>query len=279
LIRIALIQQPLADSYENTLLAAEAHVREAARAGARLVAFPELAFLPFFPQHRLSGDRFAWSETVPGPTTEHFQRLAKELGVVVVLNVFERDGDRAYDSSPVIDADGTLLGVTRMMHITHYEGFWEQDYYDPSPTGPAVYETAVGRVGVAICYDRHYPEYMRELSLEGAEIVIIPQAGADGEWPEGVYEAEVQVASFQNGMFCALCNRVGKEDVLTFSGASFVTSPTGQVLAAAPSGEPGILYADLDLSQVGASPAKNLFLKHRRPDMYHRVTEAHVQTW
>ncbi len=256
-------------------MAAEAHVREAARAGARLVAFPELAFLPFFPQHRLSGDRFAWSEPVPGPTTEHFRRLAKDLGIVIVLNLFEREGDRAYDSSPVIDADGTLLGVARMMHITHYEGFWEQDYYDPSPTGPHVFDTAVGRIGVAICYDRHYPEYMRDLALQGADLVIVPQAGADGEWPEGVYEAEMQVASFQNGIFCALCNRVGQEDVLTFSGASFVTSPTGQVVATAPSGQPGILYADLDLSQVAESPAKKLFLHHRRPDMYHRLTESH----
>jgi len=272
LIRIALIQQPLADSYENTLLAADAHVREAARSGARLVAFPELAFLPFFPQHKRTGDRFAYAETIPGPATEHFQALARELGIVVILNVFEREGDRAYDSSPVIDADGTLLGVTRMMHITHYEGFWEQDYYDPSPTGPQVYDTAAGRIGVAICYDRHYPEYMRELALMGADVVVIPQAGADGEWPDGVYEAEVQIASFQNGMFCALCNRVGQEDVLTFSGASFVTSPTGKVIATAPSGEPGILYADLDVSQVAASPAKKLFMRDRRPGMYHRLT-------
>lgn len=277
MIRTALIQQPLAESYEHTLVAAEAHIREAARSGARLIAFPELAFLPFFPQHRLTGDRFAYSESIPGPTTERFCALARELGVVLVLNMFERDGDRAYDSSPVIDADGKLLGVARMMHITHYEGFWEQDYYDPSPTGPQVFETAVGRVGVAICYDRHYPEYMRELALLGADMVIIPQAGAEGEWPGGVYQAEVQVASFQNGFFCALCNRVGQEDVLTFSGESFATSPTGQIIAEAPSGEPGILYADCDLSQVGASPARTLFLNHRRPDMYHSLAETHGQ--
>ena len=98
----------------------------------------------------------------------------------------------------MIDADGQLLGVTRMIHITEYDCFHEQGYYQPGNLGAPVYETRFGRIGVAICYDRHYPEYMRALAIGGAEVVVVPQAGALGEWPGGLYEAELQVAAFQN---------------------------------------------------------------------------------
>jgi N-carbamoylputrescine amidase len=168
----------------------------------------------------------------------------------------------------VIDADGALLGVTRMMHITDYEAFYEQGYYTPGDTGTPVYETAVGRIGVAICYDRHYPEYLRGLALAGADLVVIPQAGARDEWPAGLFEAELRVGSFQNGYFMALANRVGREAVLEFGGESFVTDPFGQVVAQAPAGEESILYANIDLSKCNEAPARKLFFHHRRPDQY-----------
>ncbi len=213
--RIALVQQIASDNPASNLELGLSNARKAAADGAQIIAFPEVAFQTFFPQHRLKGDRFRFAESIPGPITEAFQALAAELGVVIIINLFEQDGDRAFDSSPVIDADGTLLGVTRMMHITHYDGFYEQDYYDPGDSGMPVYNTRFGKIGVCICYDRHYPEYLRALALGGAEIVVVPQAGAVGEWPEGVYEAELMAGSFQNGFYMALANRVGEEDVLT----------------------------------------------------------------
>jgi len=194
--------------------------------------------------------------------------LARELGIVVVLNLFERDGDRTYDSSPVIDTDGEVLGVTRMVHITEYPCFHEQDYYHPSELGAPVYDTAVAKVGVAICYDRHYPEYMRALALGGAQVVFIPQAGAADEWPEGLFEAELRVAAFQNGYYTALCNRVGVESKLTFGGESFVCDPAGRVLARAGKGTEEILFCDLELEEVDGSHARRLFLRDRRPELY-----------
>lgn len=268
-MKIALIQYEASSNEEANVRRGLEAIREAAANGAQVIAFPELAFTTFFPQHRRGdADRFEHSHEVPGPLVARFQAIAAELGVVLVLNLFERDGERTFDSSPVIDADGSLLGVTRMMHITHYDGFWEQDYYDPGDSGAPVFETAFGRIGVAICYDRHYPEYMRGLALGGADLVIVPQAGAIGEWPGGLFEAEMRVASFHNGYFTALANRVGKEDVLTFGGGSFVSDPFGQVVASAPEGEEAILYADLDLAQCQESSARQLFLRHRRPDQY-----------
>ena len=121
---------------------------------------------------------------------------------------------------------------------------------------------------MAICYDRHFPEYMRKLALQGAEIVIVPQAGAVGEWPDGIFEAELQVAAFQNGYFAALVNRVGKEEVVHFSGESYVVDPLGRVLVQAPRGEDYILYAECDLTKISESPAKKYFLHDRRPEFY-----------
>jgi beta-ureidopropionase len=243
-------------------------VARAARAGAQVVAFAELAFEQFHPQHPADETPLHLAETVPGPMTDRFARAARELGVVVVLNLYERDGDRAYDCSPVIDADGTLLGRTRMVHITDYACFHEQGYYTPGDTGAPVYHTQAGALGVAICYDRHYPEYMRALAVNGADLVIVPQAGSVGEWPEGLYEAEMRVAAFQNGYFVALCNRVGPEECLTFAGESFVCDPDGVVVARAGSMEETILYADIDLATTSASHARRLFLQHRRPELY-----------
>ncbi|MGE5245221.1 MAG: nitrilase-related carbon-nitrogen hydrolase [Betaproteobacteria bacterium] len=267
-MRIALVQQHAtqdkADNVARGLRAFEA----AARGGAELVAFAELAFEPFYPQHRAGPGTRALAEPVPGPLTDAFAAKARALGVSVVLNLFERDGDRTFDCSPVIDADGTLLGRTRMVHITDYACFHEQGYYTPGDTGAPVYNTRAGRVGVCICYDRHYPEYMRALALNGADLVVVPQAGAVGEWPEGLYEGEMRVAAFQNGYAVALCNRVGREDQLTFAGESFVCTPEGVVIARAGQGTDEILAADVDLSRNAGSHARQLFLRHRRPELY-----------
>jgi len=267
-MRIALVQQRAGKDKAANVRRGLAALDRAAAQGAKLVAFAELGFEPFHPQRPAAGDVLALAEPVPGPTTERFMARARGLGVVVVLNLYEREGDRCFDCSPVIDADGGLLGRTRMIHITDYPCFHEAGYYAPGDTGAPVYDTAVGRVGVAICYDRHYPEYMRALAVQGAELVVVPQAGAVDEWPAGLYEAELRVAAFQNGYFTALCNRVGPEECLEFAGESFVCAPDGRILARAPHGEDHLLVAEIDLAEVEASPARRLFLRDRRPDLY-----------
>lgn len=267
-MKIALIQQRApADKQVNLERGLEA-ARRAAGDGAEVVCFPELAFERFHPQEPGGVDVATLAEPIPGPITEAFAALARDLGTVFVLNLFERDGEKTYDTSPVIDADGTLLGKTRMIHITEYPCFHEQSYYAPGDLGAPVFDTAAGRIGVAICYDRHYPEVLRALALDGAEVIVTPQAGSVGEWPEGLYEAEMRVAAFQNGVFTALCNRVGKESRLEFAGESFVCDPEGRVLARAGSGTEETLLCDLDLSRVPQSTARRLFLRDRRPELY-----------
>jgi predicted amidohydrolase len=270
-LRIALVQQhATGDPAENRERGRRAFL-EAARQGANVVAFAELAFTRFYPQFPATAGSAGLAETVPGPTTDLFCGLARETGTVAVLNLFERDGERTFDASPVIDADGRLLGVTRMVHIMEGPGFHERGYYAPGDRDSLVFDTAAGRIGVAICYDRHFPEYMRGLRLAGAELVVVPQAGAAGEWTEGIFEAELQVAAFQNGYYAALTNRVGREDGLDFAGESYVVDPDGRVIARAPRGLDHILYADCDLGRTRSSPAARHFLGDRRPEVYGRM--------
>jgi predicted amidohydrolase len=267
-VKIALVQQPATDHPESNRARGLRAAEEAIAQGANIVCYSELAFLPFLPQDPATPEKLRHAEPIPGPTTEMFCKKAKDRGVVFILNLFERDGEHTYDSSPVIDADGRILGVTRMVHITDYEWFHEQGYYTPGDRGAPVYDTGLGKIGVAICYDRHFPEYMRALALAGAELVVIPQAGAVDEWPNGIYEAEMQVTAFQNGYFTALCSRVGKEQRLTFAGESFVCDPSGAVIARAAKGTEQTLLCDIDLGAVEKSHARILFLRDRRPDIY-----------
>lgn len=271
-MKIALIQQhAVLDSGDNLERGVQAFHR-AAQNGADLIAFAELGLLWFLPQKPADAEYLKAAETVPGPTTETFAELSRRYGVVSVLNLYEREGDRAFDASPVIDSDGSLLGVTRMAHVMDGKGFYEKGYYTPGDNRHFVYDTAVGRVGVAICYDRHFPEYMRNLALEGADLVVVPQAGALGEWTPGLFEAELRVAAFQNGYFAALVNRVGREDSLHFAGESFVVDPDGRLIAQAESDQDQILYADIDLTKAAASTARRYFLPDRRPDFYQKLS-------
>lgn len=269
-MRAALAQLAASPDRAANLARALEVMGEAKQAGADLIAFPEVILDRFFPQ--VPGDRKALdlAEPIPGPISDRIAERARELGLVTVFNLYELDraNHRRFDSSPVYDADGTLLGVTRMVHITDYEGFHEQDYYHPGDHGVPVYQTRAGKVGVAICYDRHYPEVMRALGVAGAELVVIPQAGTIGEWPEGLYEAEVRTAAFQNGYFAILANRVGVEGKLHFSGESFAVDPEGTVLARGKSLEEDLVLVDLDLAACATSTARKLFWKHRRAELY-----------
>ena len=269
MLRIALAQMSAGPDRAENLKRALLAMDQAAAAGARLIIFPEVALDRFFPQHERFEQAPSLAEPVPGPIANAVAAKAREHGLVTVLNLYESDGEgRYFDSSPVFDADGTLLGITRMIHITDYACFHEKRYYHPGDRGAPVYQTRAGRIGVAICYDRHYPEYMRALGVRGAELVAIPQAGAVGEWPDGLFEAEVRTAAFQNGYFAALCNRVGEEERLTFSGESFVVDPEGQVIARGRALEDDLVITDIDLSRCADSTARRLFWNDRRPELY-----------
>lgn len=268
-MRVACAQFQHAGDRETSLRKAVDWMRQAADLGADLIVFPELALDFFFPQVRADAGHFDRAEPIPGPTTERFQAAAAEHGLVTIANVFERAAPgRYYDASPVIDADGSLLGVARMLHIAEEPGYNEKFYYWPGDTGWPVFETRVGRVGVAICYDRHFPESFRNLALRGAEIVAVPTATSLSEQAfKDVWELEIQAASVANQIFVAVANRCGTDGDLHFFGESFVTGPTGRVLARARPDEEEILLAEFDLADIEEARRHLPFLRDFRYDL------------
>lgn len=266
--RIALAQVSASEDIEGNVKKAEAFMREAAGKEAHIICFPEMAFMRFFPQYRAEKKYFDLAETVPGPTVERFQKLAQELGIITIINIFEKEERGLYfNSSPVIDSDGTLLGKTHMMHIAEEPYFYEKFYYQPGCTDFPVFHTKHGTIGMAVCYDRHFPEHIRALTIQGAEIIFTPQAGIKGN-PIELYEIEMQAASFTNQIFIGLVNRIGVEDEMEFVGGSFVTDPSGAIPARAGTDKEELLIAECDLTMIEKMRRERPFLRDRRPELY-----------
>lgn len=269
-LRIALAQVAVGPHREDNVRKALHMMDDAAQAGADLIVFPEMSVDPFFPQYRAEKRFFDWGGPVPGPLTDRFQEQATHLGLATVINLFERAAPgRYYDCSPVFGVDGQYLGKQRMTHILEGPGYNERYYYWPGDSGYPIFDLGPARIGVAICYDRHFPEGMRALALGGAEVIVVPTATASLEAQfRAVWEVEMQAAAVAHGLFVAVANRAGVDDTLTFFGSSFVADPYGRVLARAPEDDVALLLVDLDLGLVEEARRDMPFLRDRRPDTY-----------
>ena len=266
-IRIALVQLALSDDMEQNLSKALRLMQEAAQNGARLVCFPEIQLSPFFPQY--SGlDASPYAIPIDHEYVTQFREQCRTLGVVGCPNIYLQEGKHCYDASPVIDADGSLRGVSKMVHVVQAPCFYEQDYYAPSDSGFQVFDTAVAKVGIVICFDRHFPESIRSCTLKGAQLIVIPTANTKGE-PIELFEWELRVPAMQNGVHIAMCNRVGLEGEMDFCGQSIVVDPNGDIVAKADDREQ-ILYADIDLGLVEQARQARPYLELRRPEAYER---------
>ncbi len=264
-MKIALFQPTLDADMDENARKTFAAMDEAAANGADVICFPEIQFSPFFPQ--LPGQDVArYLMGIEHPLVEKMRDKCADAKMIAVPNFYlQADGEK-YDASPVIDQDGHILGVSSMVHVAQVPYFYEQDYYTPSKTGFHVYDTSAGKIGVVVCFDRHYPESIRSCVVQGADIIVIPTANTTIE-PMDMFEWELRVAAMQNGVFIAMCNRVGQEGELVFSGESVVVDPGGEVIAKADDREQ-ILYATVDYAMVEKCREKRPYLKFRRPDLY-----------
>ncbi len=231
-----------------------------------ILCFPEMQFSTFFPGDEDCFFSFQMAEGIPGPTVERFQRLAKQLNLVVILNYMERFSHEFYNASPVIDSTGKLLGVSRMVHVPDVPGYHAQSYFAPSCGDFHVYHTQAGKIGVLISYDRHFPEASRALTLHDAEVILVPGHLTRGQ-DVSVYKAELQTIAFQNCLFVGMCNRVGKEGGREHLGQSLVVGPTGEILAEG-GREPELVVMEVDLDEVERERCRKPYLKLRRPDEY-----------
>jgi predicted amidohydrolase len=251
------------DNLERSLDA----ISQAASGGADLICFPELQLSPFFPQYQAL-DVSHYAIEIDSPIIKRIKDRCRDSNIVGFPNVYLHEGDNRYDASPVINSDGQLLGVSKMVHIVQTPGFFEQDYYSPSDTGFQVFDTSVGKIGVVVCFDRHYPESIRSCVLQGAELIIIPTANTKAE-PLEMFEWELRIPAMQNGVYIAMCNRVGLEGEMDFCGESIVVDPNGNVVKKADDTEQ-ILYADIDFELVREARKSRPFLDLRRPDSYEK---------
>ena len=273
-VRAAVTQVEWTGDKESMIARHEELTREAAADGVQIIGFQELFYGPYFGAVQ-DQKYYAYVEPIPGPTTERFQALAKELGIVIVLPIYEvaNEGEY-YNTAAVIDADGSLLGTYRKHHIPNLPQFWEKFYFRPGNSGYPVFNTRVGRVGVYICYDRHFPEGWRELGLNNAQIVFNPSATKPG-MSNRLWELEQPAAAAANQYFIAANNRIGKEvgefgaDAPHFYGRSYFVDPRGNYVGeVASQDKEEIVTRDLDLDVITTVRNDWQFYRDRRPDSY-----------
>jgi len=276
-IRAAITQVEWTGDEESMVARHEALARRAAEAGAQIICFQELFHGPYFGIVQ-DAKYYEYAQAVPGPLTERFSVLAKDLGVVLILPVYEEEMPGVYyNTAAVIDSDGTYLGKYRKNHIPNVDRFWEKFYFKPGNLGYPIFDTAVGKVGVYICYDRHFPEGWREFGLAGAEIVFNPSATKPG-LSNRLWELEQPAAAANNQYFVAANNRIGTEseefgdDAVTFYGSSYFVDPRGNYVGeVASENAEEIVIRDLDLAMVRAVRNDWQFYRDRRPESYETI--------
>ncbi len=271
----AIVQVAWTGDKESMIELHEKYVAEAASAGVRVMCFQELFYGPYFCQVQ-DADFYSYAEAIPdGPTTKRFSELAAKHEMVLVLPMYEREkAGFLYNTAAVIDADGTYLGKYRKTHIPQVKGFWEKFYFRPGNLGYPVFETAVGTVGVYICYDRHFPEGWRALGLAGAEIVFNPSATSRG-LSAYLWQLEQTSAAVANMYFVGAINRVGIEPLgdNDFYGTSYFANPRGQFVdGTASDRNEELVVRDLDLEQIDEVRSQWAFYRDRRPDAYGSLT-------
>ena len=275
-VRAALVQATWTGDKESMTKAHEEYARDAAAQGAKVVCFQELFYGPYFCQVQ-EPEYYGYAESIPGPTTERFQALAAELELVMILPMYEEEQPGVlYNTAAVVDADGKYLGKYRKTHIPHVGGFWEKFYFRPGNTGYPTFDTAVGRIGVYICYDRHFPEGWRALGLNGAQIVFNPSATSRG-LSQYLWRLEQPAAAVANEYFVGAINRVGVEPLgdNDFYGQTYFADPRGQLVGdAASDSEDEVVVRDLDMGVLTELRDLWQFYRDRRPDSYDSLTSA-----
>ncbi len=275
-VKAALVQASWTGDKDSMIAKHLRYIDEAAKSGVRALCLQELFYGPYFCQVQ-DTKHYGYAERVPdGPSTKLMQERAKKHGMVLVVPVYEEDAPGIYyNTAAVIDADGRYLGKYRKTHIPHVNGFWEKFYFRPGNLGYPVFQTAVGTVGVYICYDRHFPEGARALGLAGAELVFIPSATSRG-LSMHLWKIEQTAHAIANGYWVGTINRVGTETEFgpnDYYGSSYFADPRGQIVAQASDTEEQLLCAELDMDVIREVRNTWQFYRDRRPDMYNDLVK------
>ena len=283
-ITVGLVQMACSPDADKNLKCAMDSIRAAAKKGAQIICLPELFLTQYFCQTE-DTQNFSLAEPLPGPTSETLSKLAKELEIVLVVPLFEKRTQGIYHNTAiVIDADGSVAGTYRKMHIPDDPCFFEKFYFTPGDTGFKCFPTRYGRVGVLICWDQWFPEAARLTSLSGAQFLFYPTA--IGYQDEDAKESIQQITAWEtiqkshaisNGVFLGSVNRVGRENALTFWGRSFICNPFGKVIGQAEN-EPQTVIAQCSLPEIESVRQNWPFLRDRRVDAYQGLSKLYLDT-
>ncbi len=280
-VSVGLIQSEVSPEKEYNLEKTCRKIREAVKSGAQIICLQELFLTHYFCQTE-ELESFDLAESVPGPSTDVFTVLAGELGVVLIVSLFEKRASGVFhNTAAIIDADGTLLGKYRKMHIPEDPGFSEKYYFTPGDLGYKTWETKFGKIGVLICWDQWFPEAARLTALSGAQILFYPTAigwlpeemnTSLGDSQKNAWETVQQGHAVANGCYVAAVNRVGREGNIQFWGGSFVSDPYGRFIEQA-QGDEQILITECDLGAIDEFRCTWPFFRDRRIDSYEDVTK------
>ena len=283
-ITVGLVQMACSPEADKNLTSAIESICAAAKKGAQIICLPELFLTQYFCQTE-DTQNFSLAEPLPGPTSDTFSKLAKELEVVLIVPLFEKRAQGIYHNTAiVIDADGSVAGTYRKMHIPDDPCFFEKFYFTPGDTGFKCFPTRYGRVGVLICWDQWFPEAARLTSLSGAQFLFYPTA--IGYQDEDAKESIQQITAWEtiqrshaisNGVFLGSVNRVARENALTFWGRSFICNPFGKVIGQAEN-EPQIVIAQCSLPEIESVRQNWPFLRDRRVDAYQGLSKLYLDT-
>ena len=287
-MKVALIQQSNRQEISENLSKLQENIRKCAAAGAELIVLQELHNSLYFCQSE-NPDYFDLAETIPGPSTDYFGKLARELGVVLVLSLFEKRAAGLYHNTAVVlEKDGTIVGIYRKMHIPDDPAYYEKFYFTPGDLGFVPIQTSLGKLGVMVCWDQWFPEAARLMALAGAELLIYPTAigweTTDSEEEKQLqFEAWITIQrshAIANGLPVISCNRVGHEvdpsgetGGIQFWGNSFVAGPQGEILAQASNQQEENLLVDIDLARSEQVRRIWPFFRDRRIDFYEDITK------
>lgn len=279
MVRVAATQCAFTENLAENVARVEALVREAAGKGAQVILPSELFEGLYFCREE-KDEFFDWAKPVEGhPTLTRFQALAKELGVVIPVSFFERDGNAFYNSLAMVDADGSMLGIYRKSHIPDGPGYEEKFYFRPGNTGFKVWDTRFGRLGVGICWDQWYPECARAMMLMGAELLLYPTAiGTEPENPDldtkDLWQRAMIGHAVSNVVPVVASNRIGLEGDQTFYGHSFIADHRGEKVAELGRAASGVILADFDRDEIQRNRASFGFFRDRRPDLYGLISRS-----
>lgn len=265
MIKVAAAQIEVSESMEENYQKSLRYIREAAENGARLVCFPEGQLSHYIPQYPgLEADNFAIG--LDHPYIQGFRETCKESQIIASIALCLEIEGKVYAANIIISENGEILGIGKKNHIVQAEHFYEQDYFTPGNEGFQVVDTSIGKIGMIVCFDRHYPESFRNCVLKGAEFIVVPVANEKIE-PSDVFQWEIRIPAFQNSVNVVMVNRVGVEGEMDFCGETVFSNPDGSVAALADDKEQ-LLFAEIDMEKTKELRAMKQYIPLRRPEVF-----------